>query len=350
VRARLLVAFAAVVILTTGCGGPPRKAAAGPSTGSPATDTPSPVSPSATPGPVLSSPPASLTGTAGCPIFPADNVWHADVSRLPVHPRSAGYVASIGATRPVHPDFGSGLIDGRPWGIPVTAVPAGQAPVPVSFDEAGESDKGPYLLPRNALIEGGPGSAGDRHVIGYDPTRCRAYELYAARPTGSGWHAYSGAVWDLRANRMRPAGWTSADAAGLSILAGLVRYDEVAAGHVDHAIRMTVQSTQRAYVWPGSHRASSNTDPNLPPMGLRLRLKSTVDTSRMPPQARVVAEALKRYGAIIADNGSPWFFSGTQDPRWNNSQLDALKKLHGSDFEVVDESGLMVSPTSYQVH
>src|SRR5262249_20169781 len=156
----------------------------------------------------------------------------------------------------------------------------------------------------------------------------------------AGWHAYSGAVWDLRANRMRPAGWTSADAAGLSILAGLVRYDEVAAGRIDHAIRMTVPVTQRAYRWPGSHPASPNPDPNPPPMGLRLRLKASVDVSRFPAQARVVAEAMKRYGAVIADNGSPWFFSGTQDPRWNNSQLNALKSLRGSDFEVVDESGL----------
>lgn len=359
-RAGLVAALTAAILVTTGlvttgCGSLPRKASAVPgepsATASGAPSATASGDPSATPAPPTpgAAPPGNLTTTGGCPIFPADNVWHAEVSKLPVHPKSAAYVASIGPSRPAHPDFGSGLLDGKPWGIPVTTIGAGQPAVPVTFDVAGESDRGPYPVPRNALIEGGPNSGGDRHVTVYDPARCRAYELYAARPSGSGWHAYSGAVWDLRSNRMRTLGWTSADAAGLSILAGLVRYDEVAAGHVDHAIRMTVQFTQRAFIWPASHRASSRTDANLPPMGLRLRLKAGVDVSRMPPQARVVAEALKRYGAIIADNGSSWYFSGTQDSRWNNDQIDALKKLHGSDFEVVDESSLMVDPHSYAV-
>jgi hypothetical protein len=344
-----------VTLLAAGCTSPPRKPSAADS--QPTTDAPADPSPTGaadpSAGPTSTAQPGpSPTGApkpGSCPIFPADNVWHADVSRLPVHPRSAAYVTSIGPSRPVHPDFGSGLLDGKPWGIPVTTIRAGQPRVPVSFDVPEESDPGPYPVPRDALVEGGPNGDGDRHVIVYDPAGCRAYEMHDAHPSGGGWHAYSGAVFDLRSNRMRPLSWTSADAAGLSILAGLVRYDEVAAGHVDHAIRMTVQVSQRAYVWPGSHRASSHTDANLPPMGLRLRLKAGVDVSRMPPQARVVAEALKRYGAIVADNGSPWFFSGTQDSRWSNDQLDALKRLHGSDFEVVDSSGLMMSPTSYAI-
>jgi hypothetical protein len=310
---------------------------------------------SATPGPSGTSAKPSTPATrppapGSCPIFPADNVWHADVSGLPVHRNSATYVATIGTSRPVHPDFGSGLLEGKPWGIPVTTVPPGQAGVPVSFDVDDESDRGPYPIPRGALVEGGPNGDGDRHVIAFDPRGCKVYEMHDAHPAaGSGWHAYSGAVFDLRGNRMRPTKWTSADAAGLSILAGLVRYDEVAAGHVDHAIRMTVPDTQRAFVWPASHYASTKTDPSLPPMGLRLRLKASVNIAGMPPQARAVAEALKRYGAIIADNGSPWYFSGTQDSRWNNGQIDALKRLRGSDFEVVDTAGLMVSPTSYAV-
>jgi hypothetical protein len=337
-----------VTLLVAGCGSPPRKPSASgqPSSGAstdPSAADPLASDPSAAPSgqPVTS--PAAAPKPGSCAIFPADNVWHADVSKLPVHARSAAYVANIGASRPVHPDWGTG------FGIPITTLRAGQPRVPVSFDEAGESDRGPYPIPRDALIEGGPNSGGDRHVIVYDPASCHVYELYDAHPGSSGWHAYSGAVFDLRSNRMRPLGWTSADAAGLSIMGGLVRYDEVAAGHVDHAIRMTVPVSQRAFVWPGSHRASTKTDPNLPPMGLRLRLKASVDTSRLPPQARVVAEALKRYGAIVADNGSPFFFTGVQDSRWSNSQLDALKRLHGSDFEVVDESSLMVSASSYAV-
>jgi hypothetical protein len=341
-----------VTLLAAGCGSPPRKPAAAdgqPSTvpaGDPApigsTD-PSTAPPGTAPSGPATAGPAGVPKPGSCAIFPADNVWHADVSKLPVHPRSVAYLTSIGPTRPVHPDWGTG------FGIPITTIGAGQAKVPVTFDESGESDRGPYPIPPNALVEGGPNSGGDRHVIVHDTASCHVYELFDAHRSGGGWHAYSGAVFDLRSNRMRPMGWTSADAAGLSIMAGLVRYDEVATGHVDHAIRMTVPVSQRAWVWPGSHRASSRTDANLPPMGLRLRLKAGVDTSRLPPQARTVAEALKRYGAIVADNGSPFFFTGTQDSRWSNSQLDALKRLHGSDFEVVDESSLMMSPTSYAV-
>src|SRR6266540_4015877 len=311
---RVAIAMLTVVtLLAAGCGSPPRKPSAADS--QPTTDAPADPSPSG-----AADPSAGLTSTAqpgpsstgapkpgSCPIFPADNVWHADVSRLPVHPRSAAYVASIGPSRPVHPDFGSGLLDGKPWGIPVTTIRAGQPRVPVSFDVPDESDPGPYPIPRDALVEGGPNGDGDRHVIVYDPAGCRAYEMHDAHPSGGGWRAYSGAVFDLRSNRMRPLSWTSADAAGLSILAGLVRYDEVAAGHVDHAIRMTVQVSQRAYVWPGSHRASSHTDPNLPPMGLRQRLRGRrrerpddePDLLRGPAVGRVAGLRLRSSQAAV---------------------------------------------------
>ncbi len=291
--------------------------------------------------------PSAGAAQAGCTIFPADNVWHADVSKLPVHRDSAAWVNSIGAAAHAHPDFGAGLIDGAPFGIPVTTVGAGQATVKVTFEYADESDKGPYPVPRNARVEGGPNADGDRHVIVHDTAACKAYELYAAHPNADGsWRAGSGAVFDLRRNDLRKAGWTSADAAGLSVLAGLPRADEVAAGRIDHAIRFTAPRTKKAYIWPARHAASSSTDAALPPMGARFRLKASVDISKFPPQARVVAQALKQYGAILADNGSPWFFSGTQDDRWNNNQLNALKGLTGKDFEAVDGSLLMVDANS----
>jgi hypothetical protein len=285
-----------------------------------------------------------------CPVFPADNVWHADVSRLPVLGDSATLVASIGTGAAVHADFGSGTWDGGPIGIPVTTVPAGQPGVPVTFQYGSESDPGPYPVPANAAVEGGPASTGDRHVIVFDPAHCRDYELFAARPSGGGWQAGSGAVFDLRGDALRPAGWTSADAAGLPILAGLVRYDEVAAGQVDHAIRVTVPRSRNSYLWPARHAASSSSDPALPPMGLRLRLKASVNVSGLPAQARVVARAMQQYGVIVADNGSPWYISGAPDQRWSNDALHALDGLHGSDFEAVDTSGLMVNPGSAQVH
>jgi hypothetical protein len=324
-------------------GSPSSSAVAGGPAGSAGSAAPAtPAAPAAPAAPARNPAPIS-----GCPVFPADNVWHADVSRLPLHRNSSTFVTNVGQSRPLHPDFGSGLIDGAPFGMPITTVPAGTRPVPVRFLYADESDPGPYLIPRNARIEGGPNATGDRHVIAFDPAGCKVYELYAAHPNADGsWAADSGAIFDLRSNRLRKPGDTSADAAGLSIMAGLVRYDEVAAGHVDHALRITVPKTQSAYIWPARHEASSNSDAGLPPMGLRLRLKASVDTSRMPFQARVVAEALKRYGAIVADNGAAWFFGGTEDSRWDNDQLNALKSLHGSDFEAVDESGLMVDPNS----
>jgi hypothetical protein len=222
-------------------------------------------------------------------------------------------------------------------------VPSGTPGVRVTFEYASESDRGPYPIPADARVENG----GDRHVILHDPRACRLYELFAAYPNGDrSWRAGSGAVYDLRSNKLRPRGWTSADAAGLPILPGLVRFEEVAAGRIDHAIRVTAPRTRDAYVWPARHAASNASDPALPPMGLRLRLKSTVDVSRFPAQARTVAQAMQRYGVILADNGSPWFISGAPDERWNNDALRALKSLRGSDFEAVDTSGLMVSPDS----
>ncbi len=282
----------------------------------------------------------------GCSIFPADNVWHAKASGLPLDARSAAYVKSIGTTSKVHPDFGSGTYDGAPFGIPITTVPAGQAKVHVTFDYASESDKGPYPIPSGALIEGGAGASGDRHVILLDRSACRAYELFDAHHTGSIWTAGSGAIFDLRSNALRPKGWTSADAAGLPIISGLVQYDEVESGVITHAIRMTAPRTRSSYVWPARHAASDSSSLSLPPMGQRFRLKASVSISGMPKQARVVAQALKTYGAILADNGSSWYLSGTQDSRWDNDALHALGSLPGSDFEAVDSSGLMVSSSS----
>jgi hypothetical protein len=291
-------------------------------------------------------PSATVPGTT-CPLFPANNVWHAKVTGLPVHARSAAYVASIGRSSGLKADFGSGEWDGGPIGIPYTVVGAGQADVPVDFGWDDESDPGPYPIPADAKIEGGPSSDGDRHVLVVDRDACRLYETYDSHPNGDGsWDAASGAVYDLRSNRLRPAGWTSADAAGLPILAGLVRYDEVARGTIDHAIRVTVPTSQTAYVWPARHQAGSSTDRDLPPMGLRLRLKATFDISGFDRDARVILKAAKTYGLIVADNGSPWYMSGVPDERWDNDVLHTLGDVPGSAFEAVDESGLMVSSGS----
>ncbi len=273
---------------------------------------------------------------AGCPLFPASNPWNVRVDSLPVAANSAAIVAGIGSDTGLHPDFGAGLWEGRPIGIPYTIVTAKQAKVRVSFDYAGESDRGPYPVSRDVKVEGGS----DRHALIVDRSACRLYELYGLRRASDGWHAGSGAIWNLRSNRLRPAGWTSADAAGLPILPGLARYDEVAAGHIDHALRFTVQRTRRAYVYPARHYASDLADASLPPMGLRLRLRATFDTHPFPRQARVVLEALKRYGMVVADNGSSWFISGAPDSRWSNDDLHTLGRVKGSDFEVVDPGAI----------
>ncbi|HEX5405243.1 MAG TPA: hypothetical protein VFX16_23435 [Pseudonocardiaceae bacterium] len=283
----------------------------------------------------------------GCPNLPADNVWHTPVTSLPVLSASSRYVAGIGAGSGVHADFGSGDYDGGPIGIPVTYVSGSQPMVAVHFSYADESDPGPYPIPANAAVEGGSNSDGDRHVLVVDTGTCTLYELYNAHPNSDGsWQAGSGAVYHLTSDQLRPKGWTSADAAGLPITPGLVRYEEVAAGHIDHAIRVTVPRSQAAFLWPARHQASSSTDSSLPPMGLRLRLKADVDISGLPQQARVIAQAMKTEGVIVADNGSAWYISGAPDPRWNNDELQTLGTLHGNDFEAIDTSGPEVDANS----
>jgi len=281
---------------------------------------------------------APLPSAPGCPLFPRTNVWNKPVDRLPLAANSRAIVDAIGADLNVHADFGSGTWNGGPIGIPYTVVSGSQARVDVDFDYAGESDRGPYPIPANVQIEGGRASDGDRHALIVDRESCRLFELFALYPRSGSppWSAGSGAIWNLRSNRLRPAGWTSADAAGLPILPGLARYDEVARGAIDHPLRFTVSRSRRAYVFPARHHASSETSANLPPMGIRLRLRSSFPVRRFPPQARVVLRALKRYGMIVSDNGSSWYISGAPNPRWSNDQLHTLHRVKGSDFRVVD--------------
>ena len=276
-----------------------------------------------------------LPAAPRCPVFPKTNPWNQRVDTLPVAGNSAEIISSIGAGTGLHADFGSGLWAGAPIGIPITVVGRRQAKSRVSFEYADESDRGPYPIPRNVKIEGGRSSTGDRHALIVDRNACRLYELYALYPKSHGWRAGSGAIWNLRSNRLRPAGWTSADAAGLPILPGLARYDEVRRGGIDHALRFTVQRTRRAYVFPARHFASGSSDPSLPPMGLRVRLKASFDVGGYPRQARIVLVALKRYGMLVADNGSSWYITGAPDPHWSNDQLHTLGRVKGSDFEVV---------------
>jgi hypothetical protein len=264
---------------------------------------------------------------AGCPLFPADFTTNQRVDHLPVAASSEAIVRSIGLDDNVHADFGSGRWEGRPIGIPYTVVSKRTKRSRVRFDYADESDRVRYPIPRGVRIEGG----GDRHALLVDRSRCRLYELFALRRESGRWHAGSGAVWNLRRPKLRPAGWTSADAAGLPILPLLAR-----PGKIDHALRVTVSRSRREYVWPARHFASDDEDPSLPRMGERLRLKASVDISGMPRQARRVARAMKTYGLIVADNGSDWFISGTPDSRWDDDQLHALDVLSGRDFEVVD--------------
>jgi hypothetical protein len=268
----------------------------------------------------------------GCPVFPASNPLNGDISRAPVDPRSAAYIASIGLGGHLHPDFGTN----PSYGIPYSVVRPTQRKVPIAFTEFGaESEPGPYPIPPRAPVEGA-GEPGDRHVLVLQRGTCRLYELYAAARRGAGWEAGSGAVFNLRSNALRPEGWTSADAAGLPIFPLLVRYPEVRAGRIDHALRMTVARTQRGYIHPATHFASSSSDPNLPPMGLRLRLKASFSLAGFHGESRVVLIALKRYGAIVADNGSSWYLTGAPDPRWNDEDLEQIKRVPGSAFEVVE--------------
>ena len=293
--------------------------------------------------------PASAQTLGPCSVFPFDNIWNAAVDNLPLSASSALYVNTIGAGLPLHPDFGAGLWAGAPIGIPFVMV-SSQPPVSVTFQYADESDPGPYPIPPNAPIEGGSTSSGDRHVLVVNRDNCVLCELYAAYPQpGGGWTAGSGAIFDLQSDGLRPAGWTSADAAGLPILPGLVRYDEVAAGAIRHAIRFTAPQTQQAYVWPARHYASNLTGAQYPPMGQRFRLRADYDISGFSAANQVILAALKKYGMMLADNGSSWFLSGAPDDRWNNDDLHALTQLTGTDFEAVDVSPLMADPDSGQV-
>jgi hypothetical protein len=276
-----------------------------------------------------------VPGAPKCPVFPATNAWNERVDTLPVAANSAQMIQSIGLDPGLHPDFGSGLYDGQPIGIPYDVVSKQTKRSRVKFDYADESDKGPYPIPKSVHIEGGRASTGDRHALLLDKDACKLYELFALYPKSGGWTAGSGAIFNLRSNALRPAGWTSADAAGLPIFPGLARYDEVAHGVIDHALRFTAAHTRRAYVYPARHYASSSDDPALPPMGLRVRLKASVDISGFPKQARVVLQALKSYGMILADNGSNWYISGAPNPHWSNDDLHSLGRITGSMFEVV---------------
>jgi hypothetical protein len=276
---------------------------------------------------------ASLNGRRP---FPSDNPWNTDVSAAPIDANSATLIASCGSSG-LHPDFGT-VWDGAPNGIPYVVVSGTQGRVPVSFAYASESDPGPYPVPPGAPIEGGTASAGDRHVLVIDRDNWKLYELYDAHPVNGGaqWTAGSGAVFDLSSNALRPAGWTSADAAGLPIFPGLVRYDEATEqSEIRHALRFTCPRTRRAYVAPATHWASSSTDASLPPMGMRVRLRPDFDVSTFPPEVRVILRAMQKYGMLLADNGSGWYVSGAPDPRWSDDNLATLSRVRASDFQVV---------------
>ncbi|MBI5869451.1 MAG: hypothetical protein HZB44_00605 [Actinobacteria bacterium] len=285
----------------------------------------------------------------GCPAFPEDNIWNTRVDGLPLDANSDLYVQTIGTDENFHADFGSGLWDGGPIGIPFIEVDGSQPLVPISFEYADESDPGPYPIPPDAPIEGGSGGSGDRHILLIDTDDCHLYEIYHAFPQPDGsWQAGSGAVFDLRSNALRPDGWTSADAAGLPIYPGLVKYEEVASGEIRHAIRFTAPQTRQEYIWPARHYASYLTDIEYPPMGQRFRLKADYDITPFSSEVQVILTAMKRYGIILADNGAPWYITGAPDERWDNDNLHELHLLRGSDFEAVDESDLMVHPDSAQ--
>lgn len=282
--------------------------------------------------------PTDATGAslAGRRPFPDDNPWNTIITSAPVDPSSSTLIASCGL-RNLHPDFGT-VWDGAPNGIPYVVVHAGQPKVPVSFDYADESDPGPYPIPPNAPVEGGSTSDGDRHVLIVDIDAWKLYELFDAHPIdgGTSWHAGSGAVFDLGSDALRPAGWTSADAAGLPIFPGLVRYDEVMEQHaIEHALRFTCPRTRRAYIYPARHYASSDTSSALPPMGMRVRLKSSFDTTGFSAAIRVILRSMMRYGMLLADNGSGWYVSGAPDPRWDDDDLATLSRVPSSAFEVV---------------
>ncbi len=293
---------------------------------------------------------STVPGASNCPMFPADNVWNTPISSLPVNAQSSTWMASMDAsTTFLHPDYGPSDDPSNPYGIPFTVVPAGTPFVSVSFQYADESDPGPYPFGPNTPIEGGQSSNGDRHAIMVDPSTCTLYELYDANYSASGSTAGSGAIWNLNSDALRPAGWTSADAAGLPILPGLVDYDEVASGSMDHAIRFTADCTNEAYIWPARHEAGQ-ADAACPPMGARFRLDAdfTLPASTCAQMCQTVITTMKNYGLILADNGSNWYFQGTADTRWTDTDVDQLKQIPASAFVAVDESSLMVNANSGQ--
>jgi hypothetical protein len=279
---------------------------------------------------------APVPGAGNCPIFPTTNVWNDNISSLPVASNSTTIINTIGAGIGLHPDFGSNLS----YGIPYNVVPDSTPKSTVKFTYASESDPGPYPIPVSPQIEG----SSDHHMLLVDKDTCYLYELWNVSKRKGHWSAGSGAIWNLNSNALRPDGWTSADAAGLPILPGLVRYDEVASGVISHALRFTVPQTQKAHIYPARHDAGYSTSPSYPPMGLRLRLKASFDISKFSPQNQVILTALKQYGMLLADNGSAWYITGVSDSRWNDSDLHLINGVHGSDFEVVDTSGLVNGP------
>jgi hypothetical protein len=284
-----------------------------------------------------------------CSEFPADNYWHADISALPVHPRSASWLSHMSTDRDLHPDFGPSYGDGPDYGIPVTVVGKRHPKVRVRFYYGSESDKVRYPLGRDTRIEGGRGSDGDKHAIVVDRSRCKLYEIFDTRFEGGRWKGGSGAVWSLKRNGLRPDGWTSADAAGLPILPGLLRWNEVKANKIDHAIRFTTDTTSNHHLWPARHHAGSTDDLGVPPMGARFRLRSTYDASGLSPYAQRVVAAMKTYGLVLADNGSPWYFQGEQHARWPDQLIADLKEIPADQFVAVDTSSLMVRQDSAQV-
>lgn len=283
----------------------------------------------------------------GCTVLPADNIWNTRVDWLPLDPNSAAYIQSIGPADTLHADFGSGLWNNYPIGIPYNVVSGSQAKVGVNFYYPTQSDGGPYPIPANPNIEGNPNS-GDRHILIVDKDNCVLYELYDAWKQTDGWHAGSGAIYNLNSNALRPPDWTSADAAGLPILPGLARYDETAAGEINHALRFTVNQTRNTYIWPARHQASDLTGAQYPPMGQRFRLKANYNISRFSPEVQVLLRAMKKYGLILADNGSDWYITGMPDERWNNDHLHELSQVPGSAFEAVDVSILKLNSNSGQ--
>ena len=289
-----------------------------------------------------------VAGT-GCSAFPRDNWWHADVRGLPVHARSRAWLAHMSTGVDLHPDLGPSYGDGPNYGIPVTVVPAPHRKVRVRFDYASESDKVRYPLGADTRIEGGRGSGGDRHAIVVDQGACRLYETWNTRVRDGRWVAGSGAVWSLTSNRLRPDGWTSADAAGLPILPGLLRWNEVKAGRVDHAIRFTTDVTSRHHLWPARHDAGSRDSLAYPPMGARFRMRAGFSTRGFSADAVAVIRAMKRYGLVLADNGSPWYFQGEQNARWPARLVEELKEIPASAFVAVDTASLKITDDSAEV-